>query len=39
MPHTYVTNGAAIYEESFATIRREADLAALTKTKNLWSCG
>ncbi len=27
MPHTYEKNGAAIYKESFATIRREADLA------------
>ncbi len=27
MPHTYETNGAAIYQESFATIRAEADLA------------
>ncbi|WP_421701738.1 precorrin-8X methylmutase [Aliiroseovarius sp.] len=27
MPHTYETNGAAIYAESFATIRAEADLA------------
>ncbi|MGR3502610.1 precorrin-8X methylmutase [Pseudaestuariivita sp.] len=27
MPHTYETNGAAIYEESFRTIRSEADLA------------
>jgi len=27
MPHAYETNGAAIYRQSFATIRREADLA------------
>jgi len=27
MPHTYETDGAAIYRQSFATIRREADLA------------
>ncbi|MBA83448.1 precorrin-8X methylmutase [Thalassobius sp. S69A] len=27
MPHIYETNGAAIYAESFATIRHEADLA------------
>ncbi|MEO1790517.1 MAG: precorrin-8X methylmutase, partial [Pseudomonadota bacterium] len=27
MPHTYETNGAAIYRQSFATIRAEADLA------------
>ncbi|AUQ98255.1 precorrin-8X methylmutase [Phaeobacter inhibens] len=31
MRHTYETNGAAIYAESFATIRREADLASFTK--------
>ena len=30
MPHTYETNGAAIYLESFATIRAEADLARFT---------
>ncbi|SOH94269.1 precorrin-8X methylmutase [Monaibacterium marinum] len=30
MPHTYVTDGAAIYLESFATIRREANLARFT---------
>ena len=27
MPHVYETDGAAIYRQSFATIRREADLA------------
>jgi precorrin-8X/cobalt-precorrin-8 methylmutase len=27
MPHLYETNGAAIYRQSFATIRAEADLA------------
>jgi precorrin-8X/cobalt-precorrin-8 methylmutase len=27
MPYTYETDGAAIYAESFATIRAEADLA------------
>lgn len=27
MPHRYETDGAAIYRQSFATIRREADLA------------
>jgi precorrin-8X/cobalt-precorrin-8 methylmutase len=27
MPHVYETNGAAIYQKSFATIRAEADLA------------
>ncbi|UWQ44670.1 precorrin-8X methylmutase [Leisingera aquaemixtae] len=31
MLHTYETNGAAIYAESFATIRREADLARFNK--------
>jgi precorrin-8X/cobalt-precorrin-8 methylmutase len=30
MPHLYETNGAAIYRQSFATIRREADLARFT---------
>ena len=30
MPHSYETNGAAIYAESFATIRAEADLARFT---------
>jgi len=30
VPHTYETNGAAIYLESFATIRAEADLARFT---------
>ena len=27
MPHVYETDGAAIYRQSFATIRAEADLA------------
>ena len=31
MPHIYETNGAAIYTESFATIRAEADLTRFTK--------
>ncbi|NIZ59685.1 precorrin-8X methylmutase [Sedimentitalea sp. CY04] len=31
MLHTYETNGAAIYAESFATIRGEADLARFNK--------
>ncbi len=31
MRHTYQTNGAAIYAESFATIRSEADLARFSK--------
>lgn len=30
MPYEYVTNGAAIYAESFRTIRAEADLARFT---------
>jgi precorrin-8X/cobalt-precorrin-8 methylmutase len=30
MAHTYQTNGAEIYRQSFATIRREADLARFT---------
>ena len=30
MPHLYETNGAKIYEQSFATIRAEADLARFT---------
>lgn len=30
MPHEYITDGAEIYRQSFATIRREADLARFT---------
>ncbi|MGF6312298.1 precorrin-8X/cobalt-precorrin-8 methylmutase [Bradyrhizobium sp. i1.8.4] len=30
MPHVYQTDGAAIYRQSFATIRSEADLAGFT---------
>ncbi|MGQ0683101.1 precorrin-8X methylmutase [Bradyrhizobium sp.] len=30
MPHTYETDGAAIYRKSFATIRAEADLGRFT---------
>ena len=30
MIHTYETNGAEIYRQSFATIRAEADLACFT---------
>jgi precorrin-8X/cobalt-precorrin-8 methylmutase len=30
MPHTYETDGAVIYQKSFATIRAEADLARFT---------
>ncbi|MFV1493401.1 precorrin-8X methylmutase [Phaeobacter sp. JH18-32] len=35
MLHTYETNGAAIYAESFATIRREADLARFSKDEEI----
>ena len=30
MPHAYETDGSAIYRQSFATIRAEADLARFT---------
>lgn len=30
MPHSYITDGAEIYRQSFATIRSEADLAGFT---------
>ena len=30
MPYAFETNGAAIYKQSFATIRREAELARFT---------
>ena len=30
MPHLYETDGAAIYRQSFATIRAEANLARFT---------
>ena len=30
MPHAFETNGAAIYQQSFATIRSEADLSRFT---------
>src|SRR3954470_16996266 len=30
MPHLYETDGAAIYRQSFATIRAEADLSRFT---------
>jgi precorrin-8X/cobalt-precorrin-8 methylmutase len=30
MPYSYITNGAEIYRQSFATIRAEADLARFT---------
>lgn len=35
MPHSYVTDGAAIYLESFATIRREANLARFTPEEEI----
>ena len=35
MPHSYEKNGAAIYAESFATIRTEADLARFTPAEEL----
>ncbi|MFT5509440.1 MAG: precorrin-8X/cobalt-precorrin-8 methylmutase, partial [Hyphomicrobiaceae bacterium] len=30
MPHQYITDGAAIYAQSFAMIRTESDLAAFS---------
>ncbi len=33
--HTYVTNGQAIYDESFATIRREANLTRFSKDEEV----
>ena len=38
MPHSYEKNGAAIYAESFATIRAEADLARFTPAEELVVC-
>ncbi|MBL4769263.1 MAG: precorrin-8X methylmutase [Rhodobacteraceae bacterium] len=35
MPYTYETNGAAIYLQSFAMIRAEADLARFTPSEEL----
>ena len=35
MPHSYEKNGAAIYAESFATIRAEADLARFTPEEEI----
>ncbi|MBW7920626.1 MAG: precorrin-8X methylmutase [Rubellimicrobium sp.] len=35
MPHLYETDGAAIYRESFATIRREADLARFSPAEEV----
>ena len=38
MPHAYETDGAAIYRQSFATIRAEADLARFSPTRSRWWC-
>ncbi len=38
MPHAYETDGAAIYRQSFATIRAEADLARFTPRRKSSSC-
>ena len=35
MPHVYETDGAAIYVQSFATIRAEADLARFTREEEV----
>ena len=35
MPHIYETDGAKIYEQSFATIRAEADLARFTPEEEI----
>lgn len=35
MPHTYETNGEAIYRQSFATIRAEADLARFSAEEEI----
>ena len=35
MPHTYEKDGAAIYAESFATIRNEADLARFSEIEEV----
>lgn len=35
MPYAYETNGARIYEQSFATIRAEADLARFTPEEEI----
>jgi len=35
MPHTYETDGAAIYRKSFATIRAEADLGRFTAEEEI----
>lgn len=35
MPHTYITDGAEIYRQSFAMIRAEADLARFTSDEEI----
>ena len=35
MPHTYITDGAEIYRQSFATIRHEADLIRFTPEEEI----
>ena len=35
MPHTYITDGAEIYRQSFATIRAETDLARFTAEEEI----
>ncbi|MEO5619923.1 MAG: precorrin-8X methylmutase [Cypionkella sp.] len=35
MPHTYITDGAEIYRQSFAMIRAEADLARFTPEEEI----
>ena len=35
MPHSYITDGAEIYRQSFATIRSEADLARFTAEEEI----
>lgn len=35
MPHTYITDGAEIYRQSFATIRAEANLARFTPEEEI----
>ena len=35
MPHTYEKDGAAIYAESFSTIRNEADLERFSEIEEV----
>ena len=35
MPHSYITDGAEIYRQSFATIRAEADLDRFTPEEEI----